>query len=417
MKAFFAAMCVFMWLGFQAESQNFAYAKSIVDTLSSPAMHGRGYIANGDKIAAQFIANEFRNFGLQKMNDNYFQPFSLSINTFPDSLHVSIDNHPLIPGIDFTVLSSSPSVSGSFELYKMFADSTRDVIEQTQLKGIDLSDRVVVTDLPLNELKRMSDLGAAGYIFLMKKKVWWHVSIANEVKPYFALQILAKKFPPDKHQVTLNFKNSFIENYQTQNVIGFIKGTKSQDKYIAITAHYDHLGMMGPETYFPGANDNASGVAMMLDLAKYYSLPGHQPEYNLIFMAFSAEEAGLLGSTFYTSHPFFPLENITFLINLDMVGSGSEGIKVVNGGVFEQEYQRLLDINDEKNYLVKVSKRGEAANSDHYPFYAQGVPSFFIYTLGPESSQYHNIDDTPDNVPFTEYDDLFRLIADFVQTF
>lgn len=100
-----------------------------------------------------------------------------------------------------------------------------------------------------------------------------------------------------------------------------------------------------------------------------------------------------------------------------MVGSGSEGIKVVNGTVFEKDFKKLQKINDKNNYLSKVSKRGEAANSDHYPFYYKGVPSFFIYTLGPECKEYHNVYDTPANVPFTKYNDLFKLITNFANDF
>jgi Zn-dependent M28 family amino/carboxypeptidase len=90
---------------------------------------------------------------------------------------------------------------------------------------------------------------------------------------------------------------------------------------------------------------------------------------------------------------------------------------VVNGSVFHEKFNLLVKINDENRYLYQVSERGEAANSDHYPFYAAGVPCFFIYTLGSECKEYHNIYDNADNVPFTEYEDLFRLLTDFLKTF
>jgi Zn-dependent M28 family amino/carboxypeptidase len=173
---------------------------------------------------------------------------------------------------------------------------------------------------------------------------------------------------------------------------------------------------MGADVYFPGANDNASGTAMIIDLARYYSDPENQPDYSIVFMAFGAEEAGLLGSSYYANNPLFPLNNIKFLINLDMVGSGSEGIKIVNGTIFKEEFDRMVKINDEYNFVSSINERGEAANSDHFPFYEIGVPSIFIYTLGDECKEYHNIYDVSENVPLTEYEDLFRLLTIFIKT-
>jgi Zn-dependent M28 family amino/carboxypeptidase len=102
------------------------------------------------------------------------------------------------------------------------------------------------------------------------------------------------------------------------------------------------------------------------------------------------------------------------VINLDLVGSGSEGIKVVNGTVFQNAFQQLKEINSYHHLLVDVRARGEAANSDHYPFYTAGVKSFFIYTLGDESGEYHTINDLPQNVPYTVYNQLFTLLTLFI---
>lgn len=399
---------------FIIQSQNIDYVKSVVDTLSSPSMHGRGYVDNGDKIAATFICNQFKADGLAPLTNNYFQYFSFPINTFQDTITVKIAGETLKPGRDFVVLSSSPSVSGTFGLVWLPGDSTGKISIPASIP--DITDKIMVTDVNLNALKNPDSLGAAGYIFLLDKKVWWHISIAHEVKPWFELQMGKNKLPAGTGEIFIDFKNTFIDSYETQNVTGFIKGNEQPDSFLVFTAHYDHLGMMGPETYFPGANDNASGTSMLLDLAHYYSGSEHRSAFSMAFIAFSGEEAGLLGSTWYSEHPLFPLANIKFLINLDMVGSGSEGIKVVNGSIFKNKFDRMVEINEENNYLVKVSARGEAANSDHYPFYEKGVPCFFIYTLGPESPEYHNIDDTPQNVPFTKYKELFHLLTDFYKT-
>ena len=129
-------------------------------------------------------------------------------------------------------------------------------------------------------------------------------------------------------------------------------------------------------------------------------------------MAFGAEEAGIIGSNYFTKHPLFPLENINFLINMDIMGTGDEGIKVVNGSVLKEEFELLQSINDQNKYIPAVKKRGAAANSDHYWFSQKGVPAFFIYTLGGIKA-YHDVHDKAETLPLTEFEDCFKLIRDF----
>ena len=184
------------------------------------------------------------------------------------------------------------------------------------------------------------------------------------------------------------------------------------DTCIVFSAHYDHLGRMGKETYFPGAHDNASGSAMLLDLAR--ELAKSENYYSYTFMWFSAEEAGILGSKYYNEHPLFPLTKIKYLWNLDLVGSGEDGIKVVNGSVFPETFDRLKALNDENGFLSKVAARGAAANSDHHFFSENGVKAFFIYTMG-SYKEYHNIFDRADAVPLSAYNEFYKLLMSFVR--
>ena len=175
---------------------------------------------------------------------------------------------------------------------------------------------------------------------------------------------------------------------------------------------YDHLGRMGNSVYFPGANDNASGIAMLLNLAKEFSSE-KKPKYTLVFICFGSEEIGLVGSKHYTENPLLPLKNIQFLINLDILGTGDDGIQVVNGKVHKKDFDYLVNTNNSKNLLKQVKIRGKACNSDHCFFSEKGVPSFFIYTLG-GIAHYHNIYDKSETLPLTEYEDLFVLLKDFI---
>ena len=87
----------------------------------------------------------------------------------------------------------------------------------------------------------------------------------------------------------------------------------------------------------------------------------------------------------------------------------------MNGSVFEKEFNKLIGLNDAKKYLTQVKVRGKAANSDHYYFTEKGVPAFFIYTMGGIKA-YHDVYDKPETLPLTEFQDLFRLLTDFVKT-
>ena len=108
----------------------------------------------------------------------------------------------------------------------------------------------------------------------------------------------------------------------------------------------------------PGANDNASGVAMLLYLSKYFS--ENKPKYSIAFMAFGAEEVGILGSKYYVENPLFPLKDIRFVVNCDIMGTGDHGVTVVNGTVHKKEFKKLAVLNLENKYVEKVKAAEEA---------------------------------------------------------
>ena len=110
------------------------------------------------------------------------------------------------------------------------------------------------------------------------------------------------------------------------------------------------------------------------------------------------------------------LKKIKFLINIDIAGTGDEGIKVVNGAIDTFHFNRLKRLNDENNLLKSVQPRGKAANSDHYFFTEAGVPSFFIYTLGGISA-YHDVFDISATLPLTKYNELHKLLLLYLKSF
>lgn len=403
-------------------AQDTAYVRMLADSLSTRYMAGRGYSDQGTLRAATFIMGQLKQDGIRPIGDSYFQDFTIPINTIRGKVKCSLDGKSLTPGTDFMVSSFSSETDAEFDLVILPKKAYKNLkkLKKYLTKGF-AGGNVLVVDLKLAEDKDVKDLlrqgmfvkllDIKGMVFINDGNPWWHVSRAFEEKPYWAVSIRREAWVDGAKKMHLSFGNHFYSEYPTQNVCAYIPGNSKADSFIVFTAHYDHLGMMGDDIWFPGCNDNGSGTAMLIDLARYFSQPENAPEYSIAFLFLSAEEAGLKGAYHFASNPLIDLTSIRLLINLDMVGSGSEGITVVNGSVYEDEFNRIKGINDEKHFLKEVKPRGEAANSDHHPFHEKGVPAFFIYTRGKEYSEYHTITDTGP-LPFSAYEGLFRLMVE-----
>lgn len=393
--------------------------RRITQTLCDSSMHGRGYVSKGDSIASRFIADEFEEIGLSPYGDTYFQEYLIDqVNTFPGVISMSSGSSQYQPGIDFIVDPSCPSVNISIDAITLnyqdlfseekLISSIKEVLESTENALL-----LDMTSAPSDTLKLLAGLAQslteyAPIIEITDTKFTWSVGRTQLKNPLIYLNSASFN---GESEFEIKIDAALVKNYSTQNVIAYLPGKRKCKKTLVFTAHYDHLGRMGQDTYFPGANDNASGTAMLLSMAKYFK--NNPSKYNLVFIAFSGEEAGLLGSKYYVEHPVFPLKKIEFLINLDIMGSGEDGITVVNGSLFEDEYNLLVEINDKNDLLKRVKKRGPAANSDHYWFTQQGVPAFFIYTEG-LNKNYHDVFDVYDNLSFVEYEDITELLVRFV---
>lgn len=406
-------------------SQQLEYARQIVKTLASPAFKGRGYVENGDKIASTYIAGEFKKSNLIPLNHgSYFQNFNLSVNTFPGIVEVKLNNKLLVTGADYLVDATSPSVHGTFPVIPVTrADiDTKEKMDAVMVKARDAfilidnrpgdnesADDKKIISANVKELRTGKGFNFKGVIIYSNDKLTWTTLTYQSSRPVI---IVNKKDLDPKiiNSITVEVDSKFIPKYTTRNVAGMIKGTLASDSTIVISAHYDHLGMMGKNVYFPGANDNASGVAMLLSFARYYAK--HPPKYNTVFLAFTGEEIGILGSKAFVENPLIDLKKIKFLVNFDLAGTGDDGIKVVNGTVYKDKFDELVSLNDQYKLLPKVEIRGEACKSDHCRFYEKGVPSFFIYTLGGIAA-YHDIYDRSETLPLTEFEHYFELMVKF----
>ncbi len=399
----------------------FKYGRTVVDTLASSFFKGRGYIKEGDNLAAYYVASEFYKLGLKKFvgAKNYYQNFNFPVNVFPRDVFVAIDDQYLICGRDFVPDAGCPDVKGTWNIIWLDSATVANDAAYKEFARRDFSTYFIVVDdkgvtdpdqKKIFKNMALNPFGAKGLIYVRSKITW---SVATEVAPFPIIEIVQGNISKTSQQMRIVVDSKFIDDYPCRNVIGYVEGKEKPDSFIVISAHYDHLGKIGRTVYFPGANDNASGIAMMLSLAKWYSMKENQPKCSIVFMAFGAEEAGLIGSTRYTMYPVFPLSQIKFLFNVDIMGTGEEGITVVNATEFKKEFDLLDSINVKKQYLTLIKKRGPAANSDHYPFFEKKVRCFFAYTMGAVKF-YHDIDDRPETLPLNEFVDLHYLFRDFI---
>lgn len=398
-------------------------ASQHITALSSPQMYGRGYVHNGIGIAAQYIDSCFASYKLLQYKglQGYRQLVTYDVNTFPGAMTLCInDTIDLVPGVDFLVASYSPaSEAKSNDLVQ----TTKLRIANGKLAGVKVQQKIMVlnervynsTDERIDKITK--GLTALSYqknqfkavVEISNSKLTWDVSERVGTFPYFYVN--SERVPATVSSISYTVEQKFLPKYKTYNICGYIPGTVYPDSLIVLTAHYDHLGMMGSKTMFPGANDNASGVAMLLTLAEYYAQ--NPPQKTIVFVALTGEEIGLKGSFAFLENPPFLLKNINFLVNIDLAGTGDDGIQVVNSTIFKQKSAILDSLNVQYAYMPAIKKRGEACISDHCPFYMKGVPSFFIYTLGGIQA-YHDVYDKPETLPLTRFNEYNSLLKGFI---
>jgi hypothetical protein len=206
-------------------------------------------------------------------------------------------------------------------------------------------------------------------------------------------------------------KSEIIQNMAgTRNVVMVLPGEdpKLKDEYIILGAHYDHLGMGGPGSgsravdtigVHHGADDNASGTAMIIELAGKFAGTKNSHKRSLVFMAFTGEEEGLLGSKHFTDNPMIDLKKVDAMVNMDMVGRLKETMDLTVGGVGTADglKEKAVSVNDTANLKLTFSEEGSGA-SDFSAFYAKNIPVLYFTTGG--HSDYHTPADTWDKINF-----------------
>ena len=203
------------------------------------------------------------------------------------------------------------------------------------------------------------------------------------------------------------------------NIVGWMKGRSDSNKYIVVSSHHDHLGVKNGEIY-NGADDNASGTCALFSIAEYLKL--HPPNYSIIFVAFDAEEDGLIGSKHFLRKPPVPLREIVFNLNLDMISRAEKQNIFICGTSHYPELVPILNSLDSLSAIDVVFGHDDSGargaddwthSSDHGSFHKKGIP--FIY-LGVENHvDYHQPSDDFENIDKSFYLEAVRVSIKIIE--
>jgi aminopeptidase YwaD len=397
-----------------ATCQDIRYVRKQLNTLCSPEMQGRGYYQRGDSIAAFYIANQFRKLGIKSFTGDLIQRYHLNVNRINRTV-VKFNGQELKFNRDYVVSPYSGSVKGTFKPVMINASLMQKPEKFLEAVNGAPAPKVVILDSAglknpdlyklIRALATGKEMGIAAVIEVFPATPGTYPGRRQDKAAEIKVGKLS--LPDTLMEVELEIESEYMEHYPTQNVVGYLPG--ETDQYIVFTAHYDGYGSYGEGNYNAAAEDNGSGTAMVMDLARHY-MQGKKPHYSVAFILFSGEEIGLMGSKYYTSNPEFALDKIKLVINLDMVMTGQDGVILFNGNGRPNEAAIVQKINEEHQYMKNVENRDGTANSDHYPFQEKGVPAIFFLTKGP-SGRGHGPDDTYDKLPLYAYENLFKLVV------
>ncbi|TNE69273.1 MAG: M28 family peptidase [Bacteroidetes bacterium] len=457
--------------------------KMLIDTLASNTMGGRETGEDGQRMAAEFIAQQFADMGLPPVADRktYFQNFTLKRESWKDlGLKVggqefknrrdyyvfpanNLDN-PLMEfkdiifvgyGIDDPKYSDygKTNVKGKAVVFyngEPMDNNGKSLITGTEFRSawsLDWKKKVqlaaekgavmaliVDPDFEKNVRENRRQLSTRGWKpFAAKIGPNEELPISNMfVSQEVANAIMGKKsgkaedahaslrsgegFKPVKVKASIEVRMAKQgQTLEGSNVIGFIEGTDDlvKDQYVFITAHYDHLGRVD-EVVYNGADDNASGTAGVLEIARAFvaaKKSGVGPRRSVVCMLVSGEEKGLLGSKFYCDFPMFPLNRTVVDINIDMIGrvddrhaDNPDYVYVIGADRLSSELEGINEYANDTYTNLELDYRYNDPNdpnhyyerSDHYNFAERGIPAIFYFNG--THADYHKATDTPDKI-------------------
>lgn len=379
--------------------------------LSDDALEGRASGSAGARCAGDYIAAQFAQAGLEPAGDNgsWFQSFEVRTGS-----RLAVGNVATFGGRANE--AGQRWVPWGFSASGTATGQLVDLATQPTDAASDLAGRIVLLDtqpdgLVPNSLEadphfRASSLarrGAAAVVFLLPDDSPLPDPL-NERRPTVAVPTIAvhAALADEVRRAAESGQSATITTAlepaftTARNVVGLLPGRENERsaEVVIVGAHYDHLGMGGEGSLEPevraihnGADDNASGTAALIRVAEHLSAQPDIPRRPVLFIAFSGEERGLLGSAWFTEHPTRPIDDAVAMLNMDMVGRLRDETLTIFGMATAPEWQALL----EELNLQAASEAGDGrfnlvllpdgyGPSDHSEFYAEGIPVLHFFT-------------------------------------
>ena len=407
--------------------------KKHVYILASDSFAGRESGTIGEEKSALYIASEFKKYGVKPFvsDTSYYQNFSFYSRMYfgRKSCLILNENDTVFLGKHYSYTAYSSCNSAKGEL----VDLGYGIINEMQSPNLKGKIAIIKIEIPSdikgqfadngfllrNRIESIKSLGAEAIIIIASNyKSRDSIYAYSKIDPIGIPVLITTQKSALKIQIEGGKQLSIVSNVDrkkliAKNVIGTINNNAK--KTIVIGAHYDHLGMgkfgsrdkWGKIHY--GADDNASGTAMVIELAKYISQNGNK-NFNYIFAAFSAEERGLYGSNYFANSSLFDKENIAYMINFDMVGRLGclDNMVLVIGTGSSKEWNRVLNKTKSPDYVVKKLKMGPEF-SDHASFVKKNIP--YIYFTTGLHKEYHTPLDTPQSLNYEGMVQIFNHVV------
>jgi hypothetical protein len=400
-----------------------------VDVLAAPEMEGRGSATPGAERAAWYIASALAASGLRPGGDagTFFQEFSIGTDSLRPAADVALAgvgpaSRDLAVGREW--LPHGGSRSGEVTGEVVFVGAGLPEAGRDDYAGADLGGRIALAlDDPAGAARPASRLDK---VIAARRAGAAALLIATDALPAVsatsaAVSLVSASLTRDAADALLAPSGRRLADLatagpapmatgvfarirvgleradrRTANVIGILPGTDPAlaGEAVVIGAHYDHLGRQRGIVH-PGADDNASGTAVVLGLARAAAAAGGMPR-TLVFALFSGEELGLLGSGYYVRHPAVPLDRTVAMLNFDMVGRMRDDRLTVSGVESGSGLRAVASRAVAAERLTGVLRDGPLGPSDHARFYTGGVPVLFFHTGS--HGDYHRPSDTADRV-------------------
>lgn len=394
--------------------------QSHISFLADDKLEGRRAGSPGEKLAMEYIAGQFKSLGLTPKGTNgFFQAFEIQEGKqIKDGTMFSVNGSPLVREKDFFpfAFSGLKSVEGAPAIALQeagepwFVDLKDILIENQNNPHFDLNEYI------RNNSRKAFDRGATAVIIFNSSstddKLFFNGKDKSPLAPIPVVYVkseAAKKFFNDP-TATLNIKMKVDigeKNRTGHNVAAYLDNGAAST--VVLGAHFDHLGYgednnsmlrTGEKLIHNGADDNASGTAAMLELARILKSTKDKNS-NYLFLAFSGEELGLFGSKYYTENPTVDLKSVNYMINMDMVGRLNDSTKMLTVGGYgtSPEWATVINPQDKKlPFGIKIDSSGSGP-SDHTSFYRKDIPVLFFFTG--QHKDYHRPTDDADRINYT----------------